>query len=88
LPNWGRSPRTDSALPVLILGETGTGKELLARALHAGSSAASRAFVAVNCGLFSETLLESELFGPARGAFTGAAAAKRGLVEAADGGTL
>src|SRR5262249_39779528 len=78
----------ESELPVLLVGETGTGKELLARALPAGSERAEHAFVPVNCALFSEALLESELFGHARGAFTGAHAAKPGLVEAADGGTL
>jgi transcriptional regulator with PAS, ATPase and Fis domain len=78
----------ESELPVLLVGETGTGKELVARAIHAASERRERAFVAVNCALFSESLLESELFGHARGAFTGAHAAKPGLVEAADGGTL
>jgi transcriptional regulator with PAS, ATPase and Fis domain len=78
----------ESDLPVLLVGETGTGKELLARAIHAASERRQRAFVALNCALFSEALLESELFGHARGAFTGAAALKPGLVEAADGGTL
>jgi transcriptional regulator with PAS, ATPase and Fis domain len=78
----------ESDLPVLLAGETGTGKELLARAIHAASERHERPFVAVNCALFSESLLESELFGHARGAFTGAHAAKPGLVEAADGGTL
>jgi DNA-binding NtrC family response regulator len=77
-----------SDLPVLLVGETGTGKELLARAIHAASERRERPFVALNCALFSESLLESELFGHARGAFTGAHAAKPGLVEEADGGTL
>jgi transcriptional regulator with PAS, ATPase and Fis domain len=78
----------ESELPVLLVGETGTGKELLARAIHAASERRERPFVALNCALFSESLLESELFGHARGAFTGASALKLGLVEAADGGTL
>jgi transcriptional regulator with PAS, ATPase and Fis domain len=78
----------ESELPVLLVGETGTGKEVLARAIHAASERAERPFLALNCALFSEALLESELFGHARGAFTGATAAKPGLVEAADGGTL
>ena len=78
----------ESELPVLLVGETGTGKELLARAIHAASGRRAAPFVALNCALFSEALLESELFGHARGAFTGATALKPGLVEAADGGTL
>ncbi len=78
----------ESDLPVLLLGETGTGKELLARTIHAANECRSGDFVAVNCALFTETLLESELFGHARGAFTGAAGDKPGLVEAAHGGTL
>ena len=73
---------------VLILGETGSGKEIVARSLHQASLRADRLFLPVNCAGFSETLLESELFGHERGAFTGADRARSGVFEAADGGTL
>jgi len=73
---------------VLISGETGTGKELAARALHRKSPAAKGSFVACNCAAVAETLLESELFGYVRGAFTGASQDRIGLVEAANGGVL
>src|SRR5215469_1434491 len=73
---------------VLITGESGTGKELAAKAIHLNSTRAEESFVSVNCGAFTETLLESELFGYVRGAFTGAAANKKGLFEVADKGTI
>ncbi len=95
----GKSPRmlevyklvarvAPTSATVLVNGESGTGKELVARAIHAHSTRATKAFVPVNCTALSESLLESELFGHARGAFTGAIGAKRGLFELADAGTL
>ena len=98
-PIIGSDPRLRSALEavsraaasgtqVLVLGESGTGKELVARAYHAASPRASGPWVAVNCAAFSETLLDSELFGHEQGAFTGATRRRRGCFEQADGGTL
>lgn len=78
----------DTQATVLVEGESGTGKELVARALHADSRRAAGPFVAVNCGAFTESLLESELFGHEKGSFTGATALHKGAFERADGGTL
>lgn len=82
----GRVAATDK--PILIEGESGTGKELVARALHEQSDLATKPLVVINCAALPETLLESELFGFEKGAFTGASQAKPGLFEIADGGTL
>ncbi|HEX6823015.1 MAG TPA: sigma-54 dependent transcriptional regulator [Candidatus Sulfotelmatobacter sp.] len=78
----------DTRTPVLIYGESGTGKELVARAMHFRGAFASRPFVAVDCGSLVPTLIESELFGYEKGAFTGALKSKQGLFQAADGGTI
>jgi DNA-binding NtrC family response regulator len=78
----------NSSATILITGESGTGKELIARALHTQSGRSTGPFVAINCGAIPSELLESELFGYEKGAFTGAHSSKRGLVEQADGGTL
>ncbi len=77
-----------SEASVLLLGETGTGKEIVAQAIHRASGRAGRAFVAINCAALTETLLESELFGHEKGAFTGAASQKKGKLEMAQGGTV
>ena len=82
----GRMAPTEST--VLVLGETGTGKELVARSVHQQSQRADKTLISVNCAAIPDTLIESELFGYEKGAFTGANASRMGLIEAADGGTL
>lgn len=77
-----------SGLSILLLGETGTGKDVLAEAIHEASPRAARELLSINCAALTETLLEAELFGHERGAFTGATTSKAGLLEAADGGTV
>jgi len=79
---------SETEVTVLIQGETGTGKEMIAKAVHYNSPRRARRFVAINCGALSETLLESELFGHEKGAFTGAITQRKDVFEVADGGTL
>ena len=86
LETVGKVARTD--LTVLVTGESGTGKDVIARALHQGSLLAAGPFISINCGAIPETMIESELFGYEKGAFTGAHAQKLGLLELADNGTL
>ncbi len=85
---WKVEQIKDSNLPILIEGETGTGKDLLAKAIHYTGNRKDKRFIAINCAAFPDTLLESELFGHKKGAYTGAVDDKRGLLEEADGGTL
>jgi Nif-specific regulatory protein len=85
---WKLSQVKDTNLSILLEGETGTGKDLVAKAIHYNSDRANKNFVAVNCAAFPETLLENELFGHKKGAYTGASQDKIGLLEEADGGTL
>lgn len=84
----GAAKLAGSPLPVLIYGESGTGKELIARSIHEMGANPDKAFIAINCGAIPSTMLESELFGHEKGAFTGAVQKKPGLLELADGGTL
>jgi serine/threonine-protein kinase PknK len=84
----GLTRLANTSVPVVICGETGTGKELVARAIHYGGARASGPFVTIDCGSLPETLLESELFGYVKGAFSGADRDRRGLIAAASGGTL
>jgi transcriptional regulator with PAS, ATPase and Fis domain len=82
----GRAAR--ASISVLLLGETGVGKEVMARAIHAGSPRGAKPFMGINCAALAESLLEGELFGAEKGAYTGAVTARAGLFEAADGGTV
>ncbi len=79
---------SQSSHPVLILGETGTGKEMIARAIHYSGTWRDKPFIPVDCGSLVPTLIESELFGHTKGAFTGATQAKEGLLTTAEGGTV
>jgi len=85
---WKLSQVKDTNLSILLEGETGTGKDAVAKAIHYNSDRRSKSFVVVNCAAFPETLLENELFGHKKGAYTGASQDKKGLLEEADGGTL
>src|SRR5208337_3279905 len=88
LMNFVRKVASSEATTILIQGESGTGKDLIAKAIHYESSRQEKPFVAINCSAIPETLMEAELFGHEKGAFTDAKAMKKGLFETADGGTL